>query len=294
VLIPADNVYRLSVPAPFVQLNHVLLYLPEFRTYADTTAGPLPFGVLPFNEYGKPALYAVTQGDALGTTPMLAPGAATVTFTTTARLTADNMIVGDSRTEATGPFELPLRNAAASVAAGNAEQAAEAQLRMLGQAGTGRFDAPAAAQGDGSYAVSGHFAVSLWPLLSANNHLAMPTGLRLVPPPGDLLIGPLEAPDLPAGEPTTCFAGHQLSTVTLDLAPGYRVLHLPPDRTITTDAFRYQSHWSLQGQAVTVRREMVSKVTTAVCSGRLRETTAVALREIRQDYAETVALAPAQ
>ena len=294
VLVPFDNLFHLSVPAPFAQLNHVLLYLPELRTYADTTAGPLPFGVLPFSEYGKPALYAVTGNDVLGTMPGLPPDAASATSTTTAHLTADDMVVGDSRTEATGPFEQTLRMTAASLASGNTGQAAAAQSQALGQFGTARFDAPPDAGGDASYALSGHFAVSFWPLLNANNRLTMPIGLRLLPRPGDFLIGPLDAPDLPASEQTPCFPGHQVATVTLDLAPRYRVLQLPPDRKIANDAFSYDSHWSVQGQAVTVRREMISRVATPLCSGQLRQTTAAALRAIRQDYAETVALAPAQ
>ncbi|HUB45261.1 MAG TPA: DUF3857 domain-containing protein [Acetobacteraceae bacterium] len=294
VLVPSDNLFHLTVPAPFSQLNHVLLYVPALRTYADTTAGSLPFGVLPFNEYGKPALYAVTGSDVLGAIPMLSPDAASSTSNTTAHLTADDMVVGDSRTEATGPFELALRTTAASIAADNAAQVAQAQSRALGQFGTARFDAPPADGSDASYALSGHFAVSLWPLLSADNRLTMPIGLRLLPRPGDFLIGPLDAPDLPASEPTPCFPGHQVSTVTLDLAPKYHVLQLPPDRKIANDAFSYESHWSAQGQALTVRREMISRVNTPLCSGRLRETTAAALRMIRQDYTETVALAPAQ
>ena len=292
-LISIDSTYHLSVPAPFSQLSHVLLYLPQFRTYADATAGSLPFGVLPFDEYGKPVLYAVTRGDVLGTIPMLPPDAATATFVTTAHLTPNDMVVGDSRTEATGPFQLALRTTAASVAAGNAEPAADAQLQALGEAGTGRFDAPAAASTGAPYALSGHFAVSVWSLLNDQDRLTMPIGLRLLPRPGDFLIGPLDAPDLPASEPTTCFPGRDVSTVTLDVAPKYRVLQLPPDRKIANDAFSYESHWSVQGQAVTVRREMVSRVTKPVCSGRLRAVAAAALREIRQDYAETVALAPA-
>ena len=293
VLIPLDNIYRLSLPAPFEQLSHALLYLPQLRTYADSTAGLLPFGVLPFNEDGKPALYAVSDGDVLGTTPMLTPDAATTTYTTTAHVTDNDMVVGESETEATGPFQQVLRDAAASVAAGNAEQAAVTQLQELGQAGTGRFDAPTA-NGDSPYTLSGEFSVGLWPLLSADDRLTMPTGLRVVPRPGDFLIGPLDAPDLPTSEPTTCFPGRAISTVTLDVAPKYRVLKLPPDLKIENSAFRYESHWSVQGQAVTVRREMVSRITTPVCSGKLREQTAAALHEIRQDYAETVALAPAQ
>ena len=291
-LVPFDNVYRLSVPAPFEQLNHALVYLPDFGVYADPTAGPLPFGLLPLNDYGKPVVYANAAGQAAGMIPPLAPGVASSTYTTTAHLTADDQVIGDSRTEATGPFELVLRRLAAALAKGQSEQVADALFQALGERGSGRFDPPPAASNDAAapFALTGHFSTSVWPLLSASDHLKMPTGMRVLARPGDLLIGPLDATDMPASEPTPCYPGHQVSTVSLDLGPKYQVLQLPADRNITNDAFSYQSHWSEQGQIVTVTRDFVSRVTAPLCSGKLREEAAAALHEIQRDYAETVAL----
>ena len=65
-------------------------------------------------EYGKPAVYAVATGKAVGMIPVLAPGAATEGgHDHGADLTADDMIVGDSRTEATGPFAAVLASGTA-------------------------------------------------------------------------------------------------------------------------------------------------------------------------------------
>jgi len=294
VLVPFDSVFRLSVPALLEQLNHVLVYLPEFGIYADTTAGPLPFGVLPLNDYGKPALYAVSGGKAVGMIPLLAPGATSSTYTVTAHLTPDDQVVGDSRTEATGPLELTLRRTATALKAADPESVADSLFQTLAERGSGRFDPPPAAPAgaDAPYALSGHFSSSVWPLLTKDDRLKMPTGLRLLPRPGDLLIGPLDVPDLPASEPTPCYPGRQVSTVSLDLGAKYRVLHLPSDRKIANAAFSYESHWSVQGQVVSVRREMVSRVTGPLCSGKLREDTAAALHEILQDDAQTVSLQP--
>ena len=298
-LISLDNVYSLSVPVPFAQLNHVLLYVPEFGLYADPTAAHVRFGELPFNEYGKPAVYAVATGKAVGMIPVLAPGAATEAVTTMAHLTADDMIVGDSRTEATGPFAAVLRGTAVTIAradaSGEKDVVANARLRKLSEPGTGTFDPPPPETSPRPYTVTGHFAVSIWPFLSEDSHLSLPDGLRVLPRPGDFLLGPLDAPSLlPVGEPTPCFAGQQVATMTLDLGPKHRVTQLPADRTIGNGAFSYTSHWSQQGQVVTVRRELVSRIDTQVCRGKLREETAAALHAIRQDDAETIALAPAK
>ena len=296
-LIPIDNLFRLEIPVPSAQLGHALLFLPEFGLYADPTAGTVPFGQLPFDDYGKPAIYAAAKGTVEGSIPVLAPGFASTTVTTTAHLTADDMVAGDTTIAATGPFASTLRNTGATVARSIAAAAPEAVgdslLASLGERGTARFDPPPADSNAEPYTLSGHFAVSVWPLLSADNHLTMPVGLQPLPQPGDFLLGPLNVPNLPESEPTTCFAGTQIATTTLDLGTKFVVTHLPPDRSIRHDAFSYTSHWSRQGQAVTVRRELVSRIAAPICDGKLREQTAAALREIRQDYDESVALAPA-
>jgi hypothetical protein len=214
-----------------------------------------------------------------------------MTLTTTAHLTADDMIVGDSRVEATGPFGVALRQASRAIVAIGAAPAATNQLHAEGENGTGRFDPQAAEAADGTSVVSGHFAISAWSHLSADHGLSLPDGLVVLPRPGDLLIGPLSMANLPASEPTPCFAGHQIETVTLDLGAKYRVTQLPSDRTIANDAFGYHSHWSQQGQVVTVRRDFESRVTQPLCEGKLRAEAADALREIRRDYAERVGLA---
>ncbi len=268
VLIDLATLYRLSIPVPFAQLNHVMLYLPEFAVYADTSVGSARFGELPFAEYGKPVVHAVATGEAVRSTPVLPPGEASMTLTTNAQLTADDMIVGDSQIEATGAFGVALRLAARGIAAMGLEVAGTSRLRSLGESGTGRFDPPPPEAGEGADALFGHFAVNGWSHISAEHRLSLPDGLLVLPRPGDLLIGPLDMANLPASEPTPCFAGRQVQTVTLDVGAKYRVTQLPADRTIANAAFTYGSHWSLQGQAVTVRREFVSQVTEPLCAGK--------------------------
>lgn len=292
VLVDLDAVYRLDIPVPFAQLNHVLLYLPEFSVYADTTISTARFGELPFAEYGKPIVRAVATGEVVGSIPALQPGAASMTLTTTAHLTAEDMIAGDTKTEGTGPFGIALRLAARRFAAAGLEAAGTNQLGLLGERGTGRFDQLPSGAGGAGDAVSGQFAIGAWPHISADDRLSVPDGLIVLPRPGDQLIGPLDMANLPASEPTPCLSGRQVEIVTLDVGSKYRVTQLPADRTIADDAFTYLSHWSLDGQTVTVRREFESRMTQALCTGKLRMKAADVLREIRRDYAERVGLAP--
>jgi len=48
VLINLGNAYTLPGVPTILPMNHAITWLPEFKTYADTTAGTAPFGILPF------------------------------------------------------------------------------------------------------------------------------------------------------------------------------------------------------------------------------------------------------
>jgi hypothetical protein len=66
VLINFGNSYTLPGAPVIGAFTHCITYLPEWDIYADTTAGGAPFGTLPFQDYGKPVVQAVLQGDAAG------------------------------------------------------------------------------------------------------------------------------------------------------------------------------------------------------------------------------------
>jgi len=291
VLINLGNSYQLTVPAPFPRLNHAISYLPEFGVYADTTARLARFGTLPFQEYGKPVILAVRSGPVLRQLPPLPPGAATTALTTTARFTADGRIIGDSTTEATGPFALSLRIAEQRVEAMGAEVGAAKQLRSFGEEGTGRFAFPATDLSAETVTASGHFDLDGGIHLTGGNILSLPSGLRLLIRPGDLLLGPLGLRGLPDSEPTPCYAGRQTEVLTLTLPADRHIERLPQGRKITNAAFEFTSHWSADGQTVTVRRELVSRIDQPLCAGQLRIDAAHALAEIRRDYGDRVILA---
>lgn len=104
----------------------------------------------------------------------------------------------------------------------------------------------------------------------------MPDGLHAQPRAGDLLIGPLGTP-LPDETPIPRFAGRETETTSLDVGPDYRVTQLPTRRTIIAPELEYTSRWSVVGNTVTVRRELVSHVSTPLCEGTVRKTAAEAL-----------------
>ena len=283
VLVNLSTAYTLSGPPTLAQLDHVISFLPEFDLFADTTSGLAPFGTLPFQEYGKPAVM-IGAPNALVTLPRLAPDAASISTRTVAHIDLDGAIIGTTQVDAQGPAAIALRLMARWVQTAGHEGAARRQLVSLGQAGTGsfRFASP-----DGfapEFHVNGSFRLDPQPEILEGDGFALPLGLQLLVRPGDFLLGPLNRPTLPVAEPTPCFAGRQSEQLSLELPEGRRPLRLPADRDIDTPQFRYTSRWSMQGQVVTVIREMISRVDQPLCSGALRQQVATAMTDIRRDH----------
>lgn len=292
VLLNVDTAYTLSSPPTLAQLNHVISYLPEFDLYADSTSGVAPFGTLPFQEYGKPAVLASAGADAgLRRIPMLTPDAASVAVRTEAHIDLDGTIIGTTTTEATGPAAIALRLLARWVQTMGHEAAARRQLVSLGQTGTGKFEFRPPDLFDAGYSVSGRFSLDAQPEILDGDSFAPPVGLQLLVRPGDYLLGPLRRPTLKETEPTPCFPGRQSEDLSLELPQGRAPIRLPPDRHIDGAWFDYFSHWSMGGQTVQVHRELVSRIDHPICADAERRAAAAALRDIRRDDLEKVALA---
>ena len=289
VLIHVGASYTLSGPPTYTAFNHAITYVPEWDLYADTTADA-PFGTLPLSEYGKPVVHATATGAVLQTTPVLPPGVATERLDTAMQLDSTGRITGTTTTTATGPFATELRAARRRAQASGSERAVVAQLRSWGQQGSGAFDLAAAQGSDGDASLSGRFELAPQSDWLDGDSFVLPTGLRVGTRPGDGLLGPLYVRDLPASEPTPCYAGTQEEHLSLGLPPGWRPLALPRPRAIETAAFSYRSTWTLEDGTLHVRRRFSSAIDAPLCTGVLRESAASALALIRRDLDARVTL----
>jgi hypothetical protein len=107
--------------------------------------------------------------------------------------------------------------------------------------------------------------------------------MRLIHRPGDVLLGALAAIDVPASEPTPCFAGQQEEEVTLALPPGNHIARQPKDLKIDTDTFSYASTWTVTQASVKVYRVLQTRIAASLCTGQIRADAADALPRIRRD-----------
>jgi hypothetical protein len=292
VLINLGNSYTLPGAAVVGAFTHCITYLPEWGIYADTTAGGAPFGTLPFQDYGKPVVHAVLQGEVRHNTPDLSPGVASMSLNTKMRLDPAGEVTGESITTAAGPYATALRGIASRAQGTGTERFAANILRDGG--GTGDVIVDPLVPVTDTYHLSGTFKLAPQPGWLDGDSFALPTGLRVIPRPGDGLAGPMGMRNLPATESTPCYAGQQEETLSLALPEGHRPDRLPRDRTITGEGFRYMSHYAFNEGAIVARRSFVSTFSGPLCQGAVRASVAKAFDEIRRDLAARFALEAAK
>lgn len=291
VLINLDNAYTLSEKPTLTQLNHAISWLPTLGLYADTTAGVAPFGTLPFSEYGKPVVHASAGTGLLKRTPLLESGGTTVEVRTEQTLGLDGMVTGRTVTTATGPYSTTLRQLGVIIQQRGTETAAAAQLSALGLPGTGTFDLGAPHDLTPSYTITGQFTGQVSPVALLGGAFLMPSGMRLIEAPGDLLMGPLWNTQLTAADPTPCFSGRTRETIVLTLPDGKRLAALPADTEVTTDQLRFTAHWSQEDRTVTVVRDFTTTMDSALCEGPVRAAAADAIKKIMTSYYVQIMLA---
>src|SRR5262249_15342063 len=117
----------------------------------------------------------------------------------------------------------------------------------------------------------------------ALNVRVMESGLRVLPAPGDYLMGPVGDTKLKDTDPTPCYSGHQVEDLSLDFPANRMLVRLPQDADVTTGNLHYTSHWSVNGQTLSVHREFTSNIDQPLCSGDVRKETVAALARIRDD-----------
>ncbi len=282
-LINLGNSFTLSGPPTLAQLDHVITWLPDFSVYTDSTSSVAPFGVLPFEEYGKPVvLTGQPAGKARAQTPILSENDDSMSTQTHATLEKTGRIVGTTTTIATGPPALAVRMFGRTADLEGAEDLARRQLQSFDEEGHGTF-LPAPDTSGPTATLTGNFLLQDRPDILDGEPFVLPVGLPVLRRPGDFLLGLLSMTDLGDEVATPCYAGHQIEDLTLVLPVGDKPVKLPKDRKIEQPLFSFVSHWTLVDHTVSVHREFTSRVRQPVCSGALRRDIVAGQREIQRD-----------
>ena len=282
VLINAANRYKFGGVATISDFNHMIAWLPGLSLYADTTTPWIPFGQLPPSDAGKPVLHVVESGTAQHTTPVVPEGELTSTYTVHAVMNEQGGFIIDMATRATGAWAATLRRVDEGMRALGPDLAAKRLLTQRNFPNATGSMLPGSGD-ENSYQITGN--ARLGRPTAQSNLMSVAAVLTLLVRAGDGPMGPLSNRTLTAADDTICYSGHQSEEIAMTFRPGARPQTLPDEMHLKTANLSYDTHWSLDGDTITLHREFASKMREPVCTAAIRRDTADALTKIRADYA---------
>ena len=287
VLIDSGNKYTLNQVPRMAQFDHVIVYLPAFDLYVDATPGVAPFGMLPFNEYGKPVVHAVRSGQVVRRTPLLQ--SSIVSLKSDAHFDSDGRVVESSTIEADGPFSIAFRFSAQAIQSEGSSRYIAARTRNSGYGASGTFDFADPLVLEPRYAITSNITYDPRPeWLSGGTTFGMRRAFVSAPFPGDFLMGPLSQRGLSADEAIACYSGRIVEELSFAPPPGRKFARLPEDIRIATANLEFTSRWSADGDRFIQHREFKSAIDQPLCTGDVRKETHNALIQIGEYYRRAV------
>ncbi|MGH6888751.1 MAG: TonB family protein [Rhizomicrobium sp.] len=286
VLLNGTTDYALSDVPTFAGLDHVITYVPGLDLYLDSTSGLAPFGVLPFTEYGKPAIFASGTAPRLGAIPVLPAGLASMETKTVSHLDKSGVLTGTTTVTAKGPYAVALHFLALKVQAVGGEAAAKRLLEFLGYGNdaTGTLETVPTALAD-SYSMSATFTANGWSdRLAGTQSFLLPGGMRLLGLSGEGLMGPLPPNSGNDDSEIPCHSGQATEDLSLEAPAGEHFANVPPDIHVQTANILFDAHWTLNGQTLSVHRSFMSTIDRPLCTAAIRTANADALKKIADSY----------
>jgi transglutaminase-like putative cysteine protease len=281
VLINAHPRYTLSVVPEISDFDHMIVWLPSFNLYADTTAGTAAFGTLPSVDSGKPVLHVVSSGPAVHQTPVVAPGELTSIYKVHMNFDEQRRAHVEMTVTGTGAWATDLRRLGSTMATVPPAQAATTILKLHNfPNATGQLTAGPTGGLNSEYSISGNFVTGR--LSPQSSVVPLANGLRILGRPGDGPMGPLNNKDLKDSDETPCVSAKQVEDITIEFSSPFHLEQVPKDVAVKTANLNYDSHWLVNGNTVNVHREFESHVSQAT-----------ALAQIRDDYAAFTRVLPA-
>jgi hypothetical protein len=286
-LISSSHGDELPPVATMAVIDHVILYIPEFRLYLDSTSPFAAFGTLPFSDTGKPVVIADPQGSRVGRTPHLSGSATEVAIRTEVTIDENGAERGQTDTSATGPAATALKETAVDLSIEGPTEAASRMLRANGTPGNGATSYPDPYVHTPDFTVKATYSTG-GPILSrAAIWLQIPIGLPQVSRYGALFVS------LRGGTGGhVCYAGHQTEDLRLNLPPWARATAVPRDVEVSGGPLSYRATYRMQRGTILVHRELALDVDRPICSEAEYHALLPVLSAIKQDLESGVTLTP--
>ena len=262
VLINAGLAYTLP-PAPAADVfNHLILYIPAFDLYADSTSRYTPFGTLPLGDSDKPVV-KVQDFAEIQHTPATDPKASGYEVSTTMDIHPDAIADGETEVETNGLFSDETRAAMTYLQPNMEETAIRQGLAREGYTGTGTMT-----KNDPNIPADRYSYKVKYRLDDAIN-LPGPGAMPIHSPIGGAgtianFLDEVNRPDRTVN--FQCLGGYSRENYTIHLPKGLEVIAMPKDVQIDGKSATYQAHYRQQGDTLTITRELEDHTSGNVCT----------------------------
>ena len=239
---------------PNSSFDHMILYLPEFDSYADPTSSTASTGVLPLAEYDRPVLRLAAKAITWTRTPALKPDDLKYELDIDASGRAGRQrYTGTNVMRTSGPLSIDARaTSCAPSVARRRSRSARSWLTRLGWTGTATFDVRSPFDRTDSYEIKSQFELTRKLFGDDVSPAAMPTGPRAIVP-SDQQLPRRRARGSAAG--LLLPAGIVLETMRLKVPEGRRIARLPA-RSVSLPTGEYQSSYRIDDDTLVVSRKI--------------------------------------
>jgi transglutaminase-like putative cysteine protease len=260
-LINASNIHRLPRIPTVSAVNHVINYIPSLNLYIDSTADWVPFGMLPFQDQGKPVLLVEGFKEGLKT-PVPAFGDNQQTTRSVLKVADDGSVTGTIEVLQKGQGAAQTRAWARKLTKDRESDLIRDMFRGQGMIGSGKLekDDPSALIDRYRYKTSitlekfikvpGAGAFHIYPLTNSYSIL------NAVQP----------AMQMEEESEAACWSNMLTEEYTIEMPKKIRILSVPDDVKIANSFLSYDASYKLKGNVLTAKRTFKDQVKGNVCS----------------------------
>jgi transglutaminase-like putative cysteine protease len=283
-LINANELYDLPTVPVVSTINHVINYIPSMKLFLDSTASNIPFGMLPTSLAEKPVLLVSNfqQGQK---TPSIAQYGHEQIMRTNIRVNSDGTATGTTHISLKGVPAIRAREVMRNLRGDQEEYTLRKVLETQGIHGTGKLQKDDPTELLDSY----KFTISFE--LEDLVNVASTTGLAIKPivssfwAISDFII---DAYEPTPNKATPCIGGRSVEEYIYEFPASQTIVGFPKDYVFSSAAIDYKATYQRLENTLTVRRELLNKTSSNMCSVGFTEEHRKSARTIMRDIRSQV------
>lgn len=262
VLINAGLSYTLP-PAPAADVfNHLILYIPAFDLYADSTSRYTPFGSLPLDDSDKPVVHVQDFAE-IQHTPPTDPKASGYDVSTSMDIHSDAVAEGETKVMTRGLFCEETRAAMTYLQPNMEETAIRQGLAREGYIGAGTITK------DDPKIMADSYVYQVKYRLEDAINLPGPGAMPIRSPIGgsgtiERFLDGINLPDRTVN--FQCLGGYSRENYTINLPKGVEVMAMPKDVQINGKSATYKATYRQAGGKLLISRELDDHTSGNVCT----------------------------